>query len=400
MEENLILHLPLDEPDGSTVAYDYSKSKANGTVTGANFVFGKSGNAIDFSGSGKLEVENNSIPVLSGPWTVACNIKIKPYPDGFTGKKLILLVAYSGVESYLAEELNVPIGEWFHFALVKNGLNLTVYINGVVSQTLTLTAQPAGWSLSQDIYGNSLGYGQVDNFQVFSTALSSVQVGQLLAVQSEVIWSLNGKNFKDWGVYVQDSDGILDQPRMKEPFRVDWPDLHGEMIDLSRKRYEAREITLSCWIKASGKLDFINKLNHFLDQFTKDGTSRLQVEAHPTKPLVYEVYLDGGVAVRKRWRDDVMVGTFNLVLREPDPVKRVLMHQRFDSGSQTLTVTLNTTKPLTVYWGDGTQTNNVFGTQTLTHTYTANGRYYAIIAGVLEGISSFSTSGVVVWNKL
>jgi hypothetical protein len=136
-----------------------------------------------------------------------------------------------------------------------------------------------------------------------------------------------------------------------------------------------------------------------MNQFSKDGTSRLQVEIHPTKPLVYEVYCDGGIPVRKRWRDDEMIGTFNLVLREPDPVKRILMHQRFDTSSQALTVTLTTTKPLTVYWGDGGVTSNVMGTQTLTHTYTANGRYYAIIAGVLEGITSFTTSGVVVWNK-
>ncbi|MFS0489887.1 LamG-like jellyroll fold domain-containing protein [Leadbetterella byssophila] len=400
MEGNLILNLPLDEPDGSTVAYDYSKSKANGTVTGANFVFGKSGNCIDFSGAGKLEVENNSIPVLTGPWTVACNIKLKPYPDGFTGKKLLLLINYSGVDAYQEEELAVPMDEWFHIALVKNALNLTIYINGTVSDTIALTAQPVGWSLSQDIYGNSLGYGQIDNFQVYSTALSTTEVGQLLASQTEVVWSLNGKNFKDWGVYVQDSEGILDQPRMKEPFRVDWPDIHGEVIDLSRKRYEAREITLSCWLKATGKLDFANKLNHFLDQFTKDGTTRLQVDIHPTKPLLYEVYLEGGVAVRKRWRDDQMIGTFNLVVREPDPVKRVVMHQRFDSGSSTLTVTLNTTKPLTVYWGDGQVTNNVTGAQTLTHTYASNGRYYALIAGVLEGITAFTTNGVVVWSKL
>jgi hypothetical protein len=252
MEENLILNLPLDEPNGSTVAYDYSKTRANGTVTGASFVFGKSGNAIDFSGSGKLEVENNNIPVLSGPWTVSCNIKLKPYPDGFTGKSLILLVNYSGVDTYLAVNLAAPLNEWFHLAVVKNSLNLTVYINGIVSQTITLTAQPIGWSLSQDIYGNALGYGQVDNFQVYSTALSSTEVGSLITVQSEIIWRLDGQNFKDWGVYVEGSDGLLDMPRMKEPFRVDWADMHGEVIDLSRKRYEAREITLSCWMKATG----------------------------------------------------------------------------------------------------------------------------------------------------
>ena len=37
---------------------------------------------------------------------------------------------------------------------------------------------------------------------------------------------------------------------------------------------------------------------------------------------------------------------------------------------------------------------------TVTHEYQAEGIYYAIVAGVIEEISSFQTNGIVVWTKL
>ena len=36
-ESNIILNMPFDEAAGSTVAYDYSKTRADGTVVEADF---------------------------------------------------------------------------------------------------------------------------------------------------------------------------------------------------------------------------------------------------------------------------------------------------------------------------------------------------------------------------
>jgi len=399
MEENLVLNLPLDEPAGSAVAYDYSKSRKDATVTDAEFVFGPFGNCLEFDAHGRAEVEHNILN-LSNDFTMAGRIKQNSFPDGFTGKELHLVVAYSGVNSYSDWLLNIPKGEWVQIVLVKSGLALKLYINGILSQTYTLSAQPVGVSFVQDIYSGDYGYGNVDDFKLYNLALTPEQINSVVTAETTLNYWIDGKNFKDWGVFVSESDGILDRPPLKAPFRVDWPDYHGEAIDLSRKRVEVREISLQCFMQASGKLDFANKLNSFLVQFDKDGTNRLMIELSPTKPLVFEVYNETGVVTRKRWRDDLMVGTFTLNLREPDPVKRVIMHQRFDGGTATLTITLTTTKMLTVYWGDGSQTDGVIGTVTLNHTYASNGRYYAIVAGVLDAITSFTTNGVVVWSKL
>ena len=51
---NVILNLPFDEPNGSAKAYDYSQSRADGDVVGAEFAKGNNGNAILFpDGVGK-----------------------------------------------------------------------------------------------------------------------------------------------------------------------------------------------------------------------------------------------------------------------------------------------------------------------------------------------------------
>jgi hypothetical protein len=188
---------------------------------------------------------------------------------------------------------------------------------------------------------------------------------------------------------------------MKAPLKIDWDDYHGEVIDLQRKRVEAREITLDCFMKANGKMDFATKLNSFLDEFSKDGTQRLMVDIHPTKPLVYEVYNESGVSISKRWNDELMVGTFSLKLKEPNPVKRVVRHQRISEAAKKLTITVTSNRALTIFWGDGTKTEDVYGENvTVNHEYTSEGIYYAIVAGVIEDIAEFSTNGIIVWSKI
>ena len=102
-------------------------------------------------------------------------------------------------------------------------------------------------------------------------------------------------------------------------------------------------------MKANGKVDFVTKLNDFLDIFSRPNTQRLMVDIHPTKPLLYEVYNENGVAINKRWNDDLMVGTFTLKLKEPDPVKRIVRHQRLSNDTKTLTITLTSKKAVTIF---------------------------------------------------
>jgi hypothetical protein len=240
----------------------------------------------------------------------------------------------------------------------------------------------------------------VDELKAYNVALSQEEIDGLLNSVAQLSYKIDGTDFKKWGITVSESNGLLDRPKLKSPFKLDWPDYHGEVIDLSRKRVDAREIELQCWMKASGKIDFVTRLNDFLSVFQNDGTQRLTVDIHPTKPLIYEVYNESGISVSKRWSDETMVGTFSLKLKEPDPVKRILRHQRVNESTKTISITLTSSKTLSVFWGDGTK-EEIAGTNvTLTHQYSEDGVYYTVIAGVIEEIRNFSSNGILVWNKL
>lgn len=392
--------MPFDEPNGSLVAYDYSQSRADGTVVQSNFVAGRQGNCIEFTGEGYCEIPQNLI-TLTGSFTLLGWLKGKNFPDGFTGKKIGFFVRWDDVNGYKETWVNLSSDTWGYFAIVKEGLNMYLYLDTQLIETINLPAQPTGFAFLQDIFSTEYGYGYVDEVKVYNIALTQDQIAELLNSVAQLSYILDGTDFKEWDIYVSESNGILDRPKMKSPLKVDWDDYHGEVIDLQNKRVEAREITLDCFMKANGKIDFATKLNDFLDVFSKNGTQRLMIDIHPTKPLVYEVYNESGVSISKRWNDELMVGTFSLKLKEPNPVKRVVRHQRISEATKKLTISVTSNKALTIYWGDGTKTEDVYGENiTVNHEYTNEGIYYAIVAGVIEDITKFSTNGIIVWNKL
>lgn len=217
---------------------------------------------------------------------------------------------------------------------------------------------------------------------------------------SLVTYYIDGIDLNTYGVYISSSDGLLSRPKMKTPVSVNWPTYHGEVVDLSKRYYESREIELECFIKADSKEDFISKLNTFLQVFDQSGTRRLMVVVDVTKPLVYEVYLSDELKVTKKWSDSTMVGTFTLKLIEMQPIKKVVKFVATDT-TKTLSITLTTSKLVNAYWGDANVSYDISGTsQTVTHTYTSNGTYYTIIAGNIDEITSLTTTGTVIWNKL
>jgi hypothetical protein len=398
-DTDIILNMPFDEPAGSQRAYDYSKNRADGTVVDSAFVPGLQGNCIEFSGNGYCQIPQNVIPI-AGNFTLLAWLMRGDVPDGFTGKQVGFFFAWNDINGFRERWINLTSG-WHYIAVTKEGLTVRIYLNEQLIDTLTLPVQPAGFGILQDIYFTERGYGLVDEVKAYDIALSQSEIGELLNSVSQLSYSIEGVNFKDFGITVSESSGVLDRPKLKSPFKVDWPDYHGEVIDLTQKRVEAREVELKCWMKASGKMDFIEKLNRFLAIFQADGTQRLAIEVHPTKPLLFEVYNESGVSISKRWSDELMTGTFSLKLKEPEPVKRVVRHQRIDEATKTLTITLTTAKAVTIHWGDGAKDYDVFGSSiTVSHSYSEDGIFYAVIAGVIEDIADFSTNGILVWNRI
>lgn len=399
-ENNLILNLPFDEAAGATVAYDYAPNRHDATIVDADFVAGKQGNCIHFDGKGHADVEANLI-TLAGNFTILAWVKPNTFPDGCTGKRIGVLCNTDQVEGYREMWLDVQPDSWGFLTIRKSDNSVSLYLDTQLMQTVTLPATLTGIALLQDVYGTEYATADLDEVKIYNAALSPDEIAEQLNNVSQLEYFLGGVAFADLDIHVESSTGVVDLPKMKAPPSFDWSEYHGKVIDLREKRYQEREITLNCWLRAKGKMDFVTRVNALYDLLRADGTTRLMISIHPTKPLVYEVYNEDGINNTKRWHDDKMIGTFALKVKEPDPVKRVIRHQMHNASTNTLTIRLSSPKMVNVYWGDGTAEEDVYGDNVeLTHTYATPGIYYAIVGGVIEEITDFNTNGIVVWNKL
>lgn len=404
LEQNLILNIPFDEANGSQTAYDFAKNRHDAKVIDCSFVSGKQGNCIHFDGNGRAEIENNVV-TLSGNFTILAWMKGILLSDGFTGARIGLFCNTDKTEDgYREAWVNIIPGSWGYFAVRKAGNQIRLYLDTQLIETVVLPSTLTGIAFVQDIYSIGNGYGDLDELKIYNVALSEEEMAAKLNNISQLEYYLNGVNFNDFDLHVESSTGVLDLPKLKTPSSVDWADYHGKVIDLTAKRYQEREITLNCWLRATGKMDFTERVNRLYEHFRQDGTQRLMISIHPTKPLVFEVYCEDGIAPSKRWHDDKMIGTFSLKLKEPDPVKRVVRHQRLNETSAELTIELKSDKMVNIYWGDGTVSEDLYGDCTgenaIKHTYANNGIYYAVVGGVIEEITDFKTNGIIVWNRL
>lgn len=397
---SIIFQMPFDESDGSVVAYDYSQNRADGAVNGAHFVAGKNGNAISFAGSDTCEVSKTVFPNMNIEFSMMLWVQNREIECG-SPKKLIWLLNFSGLEKYVEIPIEATPGSWYSLAITRQTTAYNFYVNSSLVKTIYNSGTLLGISLNQDYYGGDYGFGLLDDVNIYNFALSQSELINELSASKQQAYLLDGVDFKTYGVYVSGSDGIMNRPKMKAPASLNWDNYHGESVDLSHKFYESREITLSCFIKAESKMNFIKKIAAFEQQFDKMGTNRLTIDVHPVKPLIYEVYCKDAIEISKEWSDELMVGTFKLKLIEPEPVKRILKHIRVGESTKTCTITLTSTKYVNIYWGDGSVDYDISGDAVeITHDYSTNGDYFPVITGCIDEISSFDTNAIVVWERI
>ena len=170
----------------------------------------------------------------------------------------------------------------------------------------------------------------------------------------EVRYSINGKYFKDYGIYVSSSLGLLDALKRKPIKTYDWKEYHGESLDLTSPKFEAREIVLNCFIKGNNYQEmFDNFRNIVLSEFQKSGTQRLLVEPFGYKSLPFEVYLSDDVKIAKEFSESTSIGVFSIKLIEPNPIKKVLY-----TTSNTLNLSYNSSKETEIFFVNGEKTTS------------------------------------------
>lgn len=212
-------------------------------------------------------------------------------------------------------------------------------------------------------------------------------------------WYINRKNIAtEYGCYVEGSSGLMDMPRAKNPLSADIDDYHGTMIYGSDVRYQGRDILLSCFCIGTSIDDFNEKINDLKVELSQDGPHQLTITGMTT-PVSYIVLCTDGFAVSKQWRaSGLTIGTFNLKLYEPCPVKRVVL---YTGGSTTLQIPFLDASGR-IYWGDGESTGaldtNEIGNYV--HNY-SSGTYYIVITGAIdpEGATYYG-GGTLLWEQL
>lgn len=394
MDNRLILYLPFDDPDNSKVAYDYSQSRADAQLSGG----------VAFSRDAKF---GKALALNNGDATTTMEI---PFDEDFTLSMYVKttkgmigwLLNFDALDTYLEQWMGAQADKWHSLVFIKKGSNFAVYLdlNPVYSTQLTQT--PVGLSVNDDtLIEDSTAI--IDEVRLYNAALD---LTELLIKQDkfDVEYFINGVNFKDFGVYVSKSNGLL--PGFLE--RKDLPEAeydtyHGLSRDTDYLKYKERTITLECFVEASSRYAFVDWAMRFAQAFQKKGTQRLRVEyAGSTKPLLYEVVMLTGFDPEKTWaryNEQTMEGTFQIQLTEDAPVKRVVRH--IGAANSEARITLSSVKRLDIAWGDGTHTYGVRGQKTtITHTYDKEGEYDILIAGNIEDIEDFSTNDILVWETL
>lgn len=387
---NELLHLPFQNS-----AIDTGPLGVSVQVNGGRYEPGRIGRSIRFSGAGKAEVLMPIMP-FHASWTLKGWVRAERVGDKPTASWVLFAFAE---DRWISLELSDPLTSWQYIVIIQSDTHVFALVNGQETDRKLMPptwGKPTGMALVNDNNVIVPGYVSFEDIALYDGVQNDVFSLPPLP-KRKLTYRINGIDFKQFGVYVSASTGIIDNLTRKDPMATDWADYHGQVMDLAAPRYQMREITLSCWIKGVGKEEFLSRVQGFLAQFDRPGTQRLALSIEGTNPLVYEVYLHESISLKKRWNDANMYGTFELTLREPSPVKKVLLW----TGAGTVSITLTTAKVVEVFWGDGTSSPNISGTnRTITHTYTGTGDYYIILAGVIEDITGFSSTASLVWNKL
>ena len=203
---NLVAHLRMDESGGSTV-YDISGNDNDATVTGADFVGGKSGNALDFDGLGDYAVISNSTStVLNDDATIAFWVNGSAQPDYHrlvsnrtqTGGDGLEIFVHGGTDDVTlridtsggaGQTLTVPDvldGTWHHLAFALNNGAMAAYLDGeLVTGVSTSYDHGDGFGNSNDwVIGADSDYNQgfdglIDDFRLYSNALSEADINAL-----------------------------------------------------------------------------------------------------------------------------------------------------------------------------------------------------------------------------
>ena len=136
----------------------------------------------------------------------------------------------------------------------------------------------------------------------------------------EINYQYNGASFASYGVYVSNGSGFLGTPARKKPKTYEYPDHNGYLPDLEEPVYEARTISLDCFILTDSAAELVTRYTAFTKALlgvTK--TVSLSVSIDGGTVYSGQVYTSAISDMVKTFVDGRNVGTFKVTIIEPEP---------------------------------------------------------------------------------
>jgi len=204
---------------GDGNANDIIGGNNSSLVSNVGFAAGEVGLAFDLNG-GYVQVPD--APSLDITSQITIDAWIKPSAlggrvvDKITagGHDGYLLDTYGGVIRFqigsdsVSGSTSLPIGTWSHIAGVYDGSQMTVYLNGVLDGSLTISIPIPVNSLplriGADSNGSSLFSGLIDEVELFNRALS---IGEIQAIYNagsagKCKPSVTVPTMTEWGIII------------------------------------------------------------------------------------------------------------------------------------------------------------------------------------------------------
>jgi len=115
--------------------------------------------------------------------------------------RFTITVSGNGAGEQILETSPLPVGEWSHVAVTLSGDTGTLYVNGAVADSRTITINPADFSPSLNYIGKSQWPdpyfdGLVDDFRIYNRSLSTTEVNALAVPLPAVI--VPDPSFEAW----------------------------------------------------------------------------------------------------------------------------------------------------------------------------------------------------------
>lgn len=177
---------------------------------------------------------------------------------------------------------------------------------------------------------------------------------------------MQGESAFPFKVHVDKTTGLVGKPSFKSAETFDWKYLHGTTPDLRNRRYQSKEITMSCWIEADSKQQLILRYNAFIGYFAYDdlifmkaiwsddmnyGDSIPYPNPWTPKGLYALVWLKETKIEKQRFRKGKNFIRFTLVFEDPYPMKRVYLYGGSEAAGVNYDIVSDT--EIDVYTSDG-----------------------------------------------